>query len=488
MSINLDHMEVEVRERRLHSTLSYSGTACDLNEKSKLRQMSCKLRTYGQCGDCAEECAEAMTVLVQGAAIVSHAPIGCGTNASVYNIIGRAGAKARNLKAHKVQIISTNLREEDTVYGGEEKLRKAIMEADTRFKPALIFIQGSCASGIIGEDLESVADEMQEELGYPILPVYCEGFKSRIWSSGFDAVFHSVLRRLVRPPRKKQEDLVNVFNFAGSDTFIPLLGKLSLRANCLFAYATVEQLATMSEAACSTHVCETLSTYVTAVLEEQYGVPEVKASAPFGIDWTDQWLREIARITGREALAEQVIRGEHERIRHELEEIRAKLKGKRVYIYAGDAFAHNMANVAKDLGLELIGITTLHHDQHLDGNRMSTLDAVLKNSGDIKNYSICNKQPYQVIKLLKNIKPDLLIVRHINLTVLGTKLGIPTLFEGDVNYSLGYDGVIKLGRRFCEAILTKKLLENIADNVKFPYSSWWMEQKNPFCFEGENEE
>jgi len=299
--------KVDIRERRLHSITSYSGTAKDLYEKSKTRDLPLDERSYSQCSSCAEGCAQIGT-RIQGGAVVYHAPIGC--DAGMFtNVLSLKGAsKARKQKiVNQQSMISTNISEKDTIFGAVEKLKEAIREADKRFHPKVIFVTTSCASGIIGEDIESVANEMEEELGYTIAPIYCEGFKSKIWSSGFDAGFHGVLRKLVKPAVKKQEDLVNVFNFEGTDTFTPLLARLNLRVSYLLPLASLEQVETISEAACSTTICETLSMYVSAVLEEKYGVPEIKAPSPYGIDWTDAWLRAIGRVTGREELAEKFI-------------------------------------------------------------------------------------------------------------------------------------------------------------------------------------
>ncbi|TCL60018.1 nitrogenase molybdenum-iron protein alpha chain [Kineothrix alysoides] len=491
MSINLSNSQVNIRDSRLGSITSYHGDAQTLIDQSKDRALHFRNRSYSQCSDCSQGCAETLVYHIRGAAVVTHAPIGCNAGVSGQNYTARAVSVARGQEIHNVHMISTNIQEKDTVYGGLEKLRETIQEAYDRFSPSAIFVTSSCASGIVGDDIESVTCEMENELGIPVIPVFCEGFKSRVWTTGFDAAYHSILRKLVKPPQKKQKDLVNIFNFQGGDTFSSLLKKMNLRSNYLVPLATVEQLAEMSEAAVSVHMCETLGTYISAALEEQYGVPEVKAPAPFGVEWTDKWIRAIAKETGREKLAEKVIAQEHERIAPQLQEIREKLKGKKVYVFAGDSFAHSLANLAIDVGLELVGITTLHHDQKVDNTNseeLITLDNLIKSRGNITEFSVCNKQPYEVIKILKRLRPDVMIVRHQGLTVLSAKLGIPAINEGDANASVGYDGVIKFGNRVYDALRTIKFEKNIAAHVKFPYSKWWLEEEpDPFYFEKEEE-
>jgi nitrogenase molybdenum-iron protein alpha chain len=422
---------------------------------------------------------------IRDTVFVCHAPIGCDAGMIGASLAAKGTSVARGQKPFDLHVISTNLQEKDTIFGATDKLKKAIREAHNLYHPKTILLSTSCASGIIGEDIESVADEMEEELGYPVVTIHCEGFKSKIWSSGFDAVFHGVLRKLVKPPKKKQEDLINVFNFQGMDSFTPLLGRMNLRVNYLVSLSSLDQLETISEAACSTTICETLSLYVAAVLEEKYGVPEIKTASPYGIDWTDTWLRAIGKVTHREELAEKVIAEEREKYREELEYLRGKLQGKKLYVISGDSFAHNLANIGKSLGLELAGATSLHHDQKTDNpESVNTLNALIETNGDIPHFSVCNMQPYQVVKILKKLKPDLLICRHGGLTGLGSKIGIPTLFEGDANYSIGYEGVVKMGRRIIEAMQTRKLVDNVARHFELPYTEWWLNEADPFYFEG----
>ena len=470
-SVRLDLSEVEVREQRLGTTVSYQGTASDLNQRAHLGTVPVFERSFEQCSTCQEGCA-GICIMIRGAAVIEHSPIGCSQS------MGRAMT---------VDVLSTNLTEADTVLGGGEKLQETAREAMRRFNPSAIFILSSCAAGITGDDIEAISNSLEEELGVPVIPVFCEGFKSKIWASGFDATFHGLLRKIVKPPRRRQQDLVNIFNFEGSDTFSPLLGKLGLRANYVISLTDIPSLERLSEAACSAHICETLATYPAKALEQEHGVPEVKSPPPFGIDWTDSWLREVARLTDRQDRVEQVIAAEHERLIPRLADIRERLAGLSVYIFGGDSYAHSMSNMVLDLGLNLVGVTTLHHDLTTDGGYESTesLHQLVASKGDIENFSVCNKQPFQIYKVLKDLKPDLLIVRHGNMAVTGAKAGIPTVQDGDVNISVGYDGLIKLGERLITAWRTRRIFQTVGAHYESPYSDWWMAQDDPFMLSRE---
>ena len=116
------------------------------------------------------------------------------------------------------------------------------MEVHKRANPTAIFITTSCASGIVGDDVESAATEAADELGIPVIPVSCEGFKSKIWSTGFDAAFHAIAKHIVKPAKERKKDVVNVYNFQGSDVFTPLLAKLGLKTQYVVPMNSVPQL------------------------------------------------------------------------------------------------------------------------------------------------------------------------------------------------------------------------------------------------------
>ncbi|ABC21598.1 nitrogenase component 1 [Rhodospirillum rubrum] len=496
MPINLKTSVVESREQRLGTIIAWDGKASDLSKESayarsegcgsacgaKARRV-CEMRSpFSQGSVCSEQMVECQAGNVRGAVLVQHSPIGCGAGQVIYNSIFRNGLAIRGLPVENLHLISTNLRERDMVYGGLDKLERTIRDAWERHHPQAIFIATSCPTAIIGDDIESVASQLEAEFGIPVIPLHCEGFKSKHWSTGFDATQHGILRQIVRKnPERKQEDLVNVINLWGSDVFGPMLGELGLRVNYVVDLATVEDLAQMSEAAATVGFCYTLSTYMAAALEQEFGVPEVKAPMPYGFAGTDAWLREIARVTHREEQAEAYIAREHARVKPQLEALREKLKGIKGFVSTGSAYAHGMIQVLRELGVTVDGSLVFHHDPVYDSQdpRQDSLAHLVDNYGDVGHFSVGNRQQFQFYGLLQRVKPDFIIIRHNGLAPLASRLGIPAIPLGDEHIAVGYQGILNLGESILDVLAHRKFHEDIAAHVRLPYRQDWL-ARDPF--------
>ncbi|MDR3154556.1 MAG: nitrogenase [Deltaproteobacteria bacterium] len=477
--------EAVIRERRLGSLLAYAGSSGELARLGDLNPPGCcRDNTFNQCGDCSSQRAMLPISQIRDSAMVNHAPLGCSADFPEFNQSHRRGLKVTGRPPEDIRAISTNLLEKDLVMGGGAKLAAAVDEAYRRFSPKAIFVTASCASGVIGDDIEEVTRSAERRLGIPVVPIYCEGFKSMVWTTGFDAGYHGIARKLVRPPRRRRDDVINVFNFSNIRAFDAVLAKMGLTPRYLVHQASVDELAEISEAAASAHICETLGTYMAASLERLYGVPEVRCPPPYGIEWTDRWVRELGKITGREELAEKAIASEKERVMPELERLRSGLRGLRVYAFGGAAFCHNMLAAARDLDLEIAGMTGFHHDMTYDNGaeEIKSIKNIHGLTGGIGKVTVCNKQPYQLVKILREIRPDVILSRHGNLPVQAVKLGIPTFFAGDANMAGGYDGVVALGKKTLLALSGRNFVRNIAAHARFPYTGWWMRGKDPFLF------
>jgi nitrogenase molybdenum-iron protein alpha chain len=370
------------------------------------------------------------------------------------------------------------------VFGGIAKLEQSIRDAKERHNPRAIFIATSCATGIIGDDVESVATRLDEELGIPVVPLHCEGFKSKHWSTGFDATQHGIVRQIVRKkPVKKQEDLVNVINLWGSDVFTPIFAELGLRVNYVIDMATVADLEQMSEAAATVGFCYTLSSYLAAALEQEFGVPEIKAPQPYGFAGTDAWLREIARVTNREDKVEAYIAKEHARVKPLIEDLKKRLKGKKGYVSTGSAYAHGLIAVLKELDVEVDGSLVFHHDPVYDSQdpRQDSLAHLIDNYGDVPQFTVSNRQQYQFFALLQRVHPDFIIIRHNGLAPLASKLGIPGMPLGDEHHAIGYQGMVNMGESILDVLAHGKFHRDLAAHVTLPYKKSWLDEKDPFA-------
>ncbi len=495
MDINLKTPVVESREQRLGTIIAWDGRAsqlskesayarggCEGNCKDKMRKVCELAGPFTQGSVCSEQMVECQAGNVRNAVLVQHSPIGCGAGQVIYNSIYRNGLAMRNLPVENLHLISTNLQEEDMVFGGIEKLRQSIRDAWERHKPKAIFIATSCSIGIIGDDVDSIAGQMEAELKIPVIPLHCEGFKSKHWSTGFDATQHGIVRQIVNKKPKKQEDLVNIINLWGSDVFTPILAELGLRVNYVVDMATVEELEQLSEAAATVGFCYTLSSYMAAALEQEYGVPEIKAPQPYGFAGTDAWIRELARVTHREERAEAYIAREHARVRPKLEELKKKIKGLKGYVATGSAYAHGIIAVLRELEVEVNGSLVFHHDPVYDSQdpRQDSLAHLVDGYGDVPYFSVSNRQQYQFYGLLQRAKPDFIIIRHNGLAPLASRLGIPAAPLGDEHHAVGYQGILNLGETILEILSHKKFHDDLAAHVKLPYKKEWLKEKDPF--------
>lgn len=483
MAINLQRTQSLIRENRLKSIVGYKGSIKDLVKKSKEGCLKNSKRCFSQTTSCSSGCAQFYLSSITDAAVVNHAPIGCVGDTAGANANLKWGQNMRDWEFTNIKIVNTNMTEGSTVFGGSKKLKDGVREAYRRFNPKAIFVTTSCASGIIGDDIDSILQEVEEEVGVPVVPVYCEGFKSQIWASGFDAAFHALLTRIVKPPEKKRPELINLINFSasGSESVKDIFSRLGLVPQFGIPYSSIEEISKMSEAAATMSMCGTLGGYFGNGLEQRYGVPYVKALQPHGIAGMDSWLRALGKIVGKEKEVEEYIAEAKERIAPELKEIREKLKGKKVVVGMGPSFSHNYIRLLQELGLEVVWGTSWHYDsKHDDGDCPQCSSTLYEQENDIP-VSVSDQQSHEILNLLNRLKPDLYIGRHGGLVVWPTKMGIPSIMVNDEYSAFGYDGTIEFGYRIIDTLTNTSLVRNISKRIKLPYTKWWFEQ-DPFKF------
>ncbi len=487
MAVNLNSSNVATRENRIGSITGYIGNLKDLAEKSECGTLKGCSRCFSQSSTCLSSCALGQLSAIRDVAIIHHGPAGCSVASAGTYYLDKVMAKKRGVTNSTVYV-GTDMNEQDTIFGSTEKLRQIVLEVNRRYSPKAIFVTSSCATGIIGEDIDSVVDDLKAEIEVPIVAVHCEGFKSRIWATGFDISDHAVLSSIVKPPKQKR-NTINFKNFYESarPEIIEIFKNFDLEPIFLYCNSTVEELSHISESLATTCVCGTLGNYLGNALEEKYGVPYVRSINQCGITGFETWLREIGKVTNRSDKVEKYIQEQRAIYLPQIEELKKELKGLRAVIGMGPGYTFEVSRVLNELGIEVVWALAWHYDKKYEnGDVPPSMKYLLDNDINFEA-SIADQQNFEVMNILHKYKPDLYLSRHPGSTVWAIKNGTSAVYVADEYMIFGYKHTLEFAKTILDSIRNRSFEQNLARRVKLPYTDWWYNQDVGTFLESEGE-
>lgn len=293
-----------------------------------------------------------------------HGPIGCASY--TWDIRGSLTSGADLYR----NSFSTDLKEQDIIFGGEKKLAAAIDELVAKHRPKLVFVYSTCIVGVIGDDLEAVAKAAARRHGIEVIPVQSSGFlgnKAAGYRSACDALF-----RLIAPATPAEEACVGKersinylgdFNLAGEAWIIrDYLAQIGIDVNVVFTGdSSYGELKKATRACLNIMQCAGSMTYLAGRLEETYGIPSMRVSF-LGLSDTADSLRRIAAALGGGNLSrrtEELITGETAKFGPIIDGYRVKLAGKKAAVYVGGGFkAISLIRQFRELGMEVVMVGT----------------------------------------------------------------------------------------------------------------------------------
>ncbi|MDR2623025.1 MAG: nitrogenase [Methanobrevibacter sp.] len=494
--IDLNKNTCPSREQRANGTNVYYGKASKLSKNAKEGKVLCSERKFQQSGGCVLNFYLSVRVpTIRDAVTIFNSPVGCSASALGYRELYRGVPVELGRPAqYNLNWLTTNLQQEDVIYGANEKLKETILEAEHRYSPKAIFILTSCTTGIIGEDIEGAVNSVQPKVKAKIVPVHCEGVRSRLVQTGYDAFWHGVLKYLVKQPRKKQEDLVNVasmLSYTWQDRLEikRLLGKLDLRVNFIPEFATVDQFEILSEAALTAPICPTYTDYLSKGLEKEFNVPYFLYPSPTGIKNTDEWLRQIGKFTNKEDEVEDLIKEEHKIWKPKMETIQEKLIGLhengekiRVLGSLGQGRLVNQMPFFDELGLQAPAAMA----QDFDDLLIEFLDDIIEKHGDF-DLMVNTFQAAEQANITSNIDPDLTLTcpfqggsweRDNNVTRIHS-------LRGDADpwsTQSGYAGAVAFGNFLLQAFKNRSYNKTLSEKTPKSYKDWWYQQPDPLYY------
>jgi nitrogenase molybdenum-cofactor synthesis protein NifE len=445
------------REKRLDTLSAWLGPVSAASAEFAAEDIVQRIRTFAQSSH--DDLLYTLRILanIKDSITIIHGPRGCAA-AGLYH--EAAGSSTR--------WVVTNLDERDTIMGADGKLRRAVTALHHRYHPSVVFIVGNPVVAINNDDIQSVVDELHEELDLPIVPIYVTGFSSQNAVSGYDTALHALLKYLSGASRSTEKDeTVNLLSVAEHPLDRAeaqgLLEQLGIVLNILPDASTVDTFKSAVAARASIPLCSDAPEYLGTILQEKYGVPIIDAPRPVGIGGTGRWLNAIGAVLDRVQAAEDL----HVRKADEVRSLLGgfSLAGIRVYISLSAANAFGVLDLVEELGGEIAGVTVTHldrlHTRHL--NELAARNPTLQ-------IHVSDGQAFEELSILRKISPDLYLGDSAHIGQVA-RLGIPTVSLETIGI-IGYSGVIRLVLRVRSA-LNNRSFGSTLSGAKLPFHEAW---------------
>ena len=328
---------------------------------------------------------------------ITHGPIGCG----YYSWLTRRNqthAPAADDANFIPYCFSTDMQDEQIIFGGEKKLKAAVQEAFDLFHPKSIGIFATCPVGLIGDDVHAVGREMSEKLGINVFGMSCEGYKGVSQSAGHhianNALFKHVIGRSDDVPEGKFKiNMLGEYNIGG-DAFVieDLLERCGITLVSTFSgNSDMESFEHSYLADLNAVMCHRSINYVADMMEKKYGIPWIKANF-IGADSTAKSLRKIAQYFEDAELlerTERVIAEEMVKVGAVIDVIKPKTAGKTSMLFVGGSRAHHYQDLFRELGMKTIaaGYEFAHRDDY-EGRKVLPGIVVDADSRNIEELSV----------------------------------------------------------------------------------------------------
>ena len=327
---------------------------------------------------------------------ITHGPIGCG----FYSWLTRRnqtdpGPDGDNFMTY---CFSTDMQDQDIIFGGEKKLAAAIEEAYEICHPKGICVFATCPVGLIGDDIHAVCKKMKEKFGdCNVFAFSCEGYKGVSQSAGHHIANNQVFTHLVGENMEPQEgeykiNLLGEYNIGGDGFEIDrILKKCGITSLSTFSgNSSYDQFTRAQHADLDCVMCHRSINYVADMLETKYGIPWIKVNF-IGANSTAKSLRKIAEYFGDQKLidrVEEVIAEEMPAVDAAAAEVLPRTEGKTAMLFVGGSRAHHYQDLFAEMGMKTLsaGYEFAHRDDY-EGRHVIpnlTVDADSRNIEEIE--------------------------------------------------------------------------------------------------------
>ena len=399
---------------------------------------------------CAYDGARVVLMPITDVAHLVHGPIACAGNSW-----DNRGARSSGSQLFR-RGLTTDIMENDVIYGGEKKLKEAILEIAVRHNPKAIFVYATCVSSLIGDDINSVCEQAEKELTIPIIPVNCPGFLGDK-NIGNRIAGEVLFDRVIGTAEGSDEkiplsiNLIGEYNIAGDIWgIIPDLNNLGITLRtAITGDAKFEDLRSAHRASLNVLICSKSLTNLVRKMEIKYDIPFIEGSF-YGIHDTSETLINIAKALKDPDLLERTlvyVQKREDETRKIIAGYKELLQGKQAILFTGGVKTWSMVSTLAELGINILAGGTQNSTPE-DFQRMKEL---MDPSAQI----IEDTSSAGFLKIIAEKKPDLIVAGG-KTKYLAHKTRTPFL---DINHGrklpyAGYQGMIQFAETLTRTVLS----------------------------------
>lgn len=393
--------------------------------------------------------------------VIAHGPSGCAYGVKkAYKL-----TNCRNSGSPYEAVLTTNIEMKNIVYGGEKELVGAIKEIDKKYDPDIIVIATSCATGIIGDNVNDIINSISDGVKAELLVIHCEGFSGE-YRSGFDLVFRELVKLMNPPTADIKEKLKRSVNIVGAkmgaertevDTdvkeLIRLIEGMGAKVHSVIAGdCTLQELKEAPSVAVNCALCMDIGYAIGKEMEKVFGTPMNSTILPYGIKATERWLIQAAKYLHMEEEANAFIASEYEAVKEEFEASKKNLKGKIGIIEGHDAV--KSLSIAHMLCMDF-GMRPIIYNFHPWSTeaRETSIDYLLETGMDPEILITKGTLAFGKYESMKQTEEELLEflggIDENSVVYFGSSLSFPNIPLVDLNAILnrprfGYRGALKV--------------------------------------------
>jgi len=251
--------------------------------------------------------AAATVTALPGGIPILHSASGCAGNFA-WTQNGGSGLQVGGY-CGSLTVPSSNIQENDVVFGGEERLREQIKSTLEVIEGGLYVVVTGCVPEMIGDDIFAVVNDFRDE-GAPIIGAITGGFRGNSYW-GYDLVLQALVKDYLERGLPKVKGKVNLWgvvpymdpfwrgNLEGTRHLLEFLG---LEVNAFFTPAdTLENIRRAGEAELNIVVSDIYGQEAARQFEERHGTSYLTLPLPIGPSASEEFLRAVGNALNLES-------------------------------------------------------------------------------------------------------------------------------------------------------------------------------------------